>query len=64
MRKSSTLRERKQFWNIKPGNLKAVGQNFQKYIMSRGLPTLCDGPEKPTQWKSESVSNGQMDQPT
>ena len=25
-------------------------------MASHGLPTLCDGPEKPTQWKSESVT--------
>ena len=29
---------------------------FRKYMASHGLPTLCDGQEKPTQWKSESVT--------
>ena len=30
---------------------------FRKYITSRGLRTLKNGPETPTQWKSESVSD-------
>ena len=29
----------------------------RKYIMSRGLRTLRNGPETVTQWKSESVSD-------
>ena len=29
---------------------------FRKYITSRGLRTLCNGPETPTPWKSESVT--------
>ena len=29
---------------------------FGKYMTSRGPRTLCDDPEIPTQWKSESVS--------
>ena len=32
--------------------------DFRKYITSRGLRTLCSGPETPTKWKSESVTNG------
>ena len=33
-------------------------------MTSRGLRTLCDGPETPIQWKSESISNGRTDQLT
>ena len=38
-----------------PKNLKAVGHSVQKYITSRGLRTLYDCTETPTQWKSESI---------
>ena len=32
-------------------------------MMSRGLRTLCNGPETPTQWKFESVTDGLTDSP-
>lgn len=40
-------------------NLKA----FRKYITSRGLLTLCNNPETPTQLKSDCVTGGPMDSP-
>ena len=32
-----------------------------KYMMSRGLRMLCNAPETPTQWKSESVTDQTID---
>ena len=43
---------------------KSGGHAFGKYITSCGPWTLCDGPETPTQWKSESVSAGRINQLT
>ena len=38
-------------------NLKREVVSFKKYIISHGLPTLSEGPEAPTEWKSESVTD-------
>ena len=40
------------------GNRKLLVIAFRKYMTSRDQRTLCNGPEPPTQWKSESVTNG------
>ena len=37
---------------------------FGKYMRSHGPRTLCNGPETPTQWKSESVTFLPTDLPT
>ena len=39
------------------GNWSLLLIAFGKYIAPRGLRTLCNGPETPTQWKSESVTD-------
>ena len=52
MRKLDTLRKNT------PTQMKSEScWSFRKYIMSRVPQTLCNGPETPTQWKSESVPN-------
>ena len=45
------------------GSLKAAGHSFQKYMTFRGLQTLCNGQETPTQWKSESATNEPTNEP-
>ena len=37
---------------------------FRKYITSHDLWTLCNGPETPTEWKSESVTYWPTNLPT
>ena len=42
--------------NNTPITRKLLVKAFRKHLTFRGLRKLCNGPETPTEWKSESVS--------